>query len=329
MSRIDIVVPCYNYGCFLRECIESVLSQPVDFRVLIIDDASPDDTEKIAKELVAQDDRVEYRRHPVNKGFIATLNEGLEWVTGEYNLALSADDALVAGALARAIHLLDAEPGVGFVFGKAICFPSSCSKPLPRTTSVHCSWNTIKGLEFIEESCSQGLNLVYSPTAIIRTSLLRQVGSYRPNLPQACDMAMWLKYAAYADVGILDAEQGYYRIHGDNMHLRHFKMDHLMDARQRIAAFETLFKDAGHRLPNVEILRDKALNAIARQSLNSANVNFYQGNVGYCRELMEFAVTCWPEAAHQKMYRRLKVKLWFGPSAWTNLRRLTFRARSS
>ena len=39
MSRVDVIVPCYNYGRFLRECVESILSQPVEVRVLIIDDA--------------------------------------------------------------------------------------------------------------------------------------------------------------------------------------------------------------------------------------------------------------------------------------------------
>ena len=43
MSSVDVVVPCYRYGHFLRECVENVLSQSgVSVRVLIIDDASPD-----------------------------------------------------------------------------------------------------------------------------------------------------------------------------------------------------------------------------------------------------------------------------------------------
>jgi glycosyltransferase involved in cell wall biosynthesis len=41
MPKIDVVIPCYNYGRFLKECVLSVLDQPVsDLRVLIIDDAS-------------------------------------------------------------------------------------------------------------------------------------------------------------------------------------------------------------------------------------------------------------------------------------------------
>ena len=42
---------------------------------------------------------MEFRRHPVNRGHIATYNEGLEWASGDYLLVLSADDMLTPGAL--------------------------------------------------------------------------------------------------------------------------------------------------------------------------------------------------------------------------------------
>jgi len=328
MSRIDIVVPCYNYGCVLRECIESILSQPVDFRVLIINDASTDDTEEVAKELAAQDHRVLYRRHPVNQGNIATYNEGLEWVTGEYHLLLSADDALVPGALARAIHVLDAEPGVGLVFGREIRFRSSDSKPLPQTTSEHCSSKIIKGLEFIEACCSTAINFVPTPTAIIRSALLREVGFYRPELPHSADQAMWLNYAAYADVGILDADQGYYRIHSENMSWE-MSRDPLLCRRECKSAFDGFFEDAGHRLVNLETLRNQVFKVIALGALITATGAFYQGNVVRCHEAMKFAVTCWPDVVHEKRYRGLKIKLRVGPSRWNMLRRLLFRPRPS
>src|SRR5581483_9622000 len=45
-SRVDVIIPCYRYAHFLRDCVKSVTSQEgVDVRVLVIDDASPDETE--------------------------------------------------------------------------------------------------------------------------------------------------------------------------------------------------------------------------------------------------------------------------------------------
>ena len=72
----------------------------VDVRVLIIDDASTDDTPQVGQTLASTDSRVQFRRHDANKGHIATYNEGLlGWAAARYSLLLSADDALVPGAL--------------------------------------------------------------------------------------------------------------------------------------------------------------------------------------------------------------------------------------
>ena len=153
MSRVDVIVPCYNYGRFLRECVESVLTQPVDVRVLIIDDASTDDTPEVAAALAAEDARVEFRRHAVNRGHIATYNEGLEWVSGDYNLLLSADDLLVEGALLRASRLMDANPDVGLVYGRVVPFRSGNPRPAVELGEADDGWAIISGMEWLESLC--------------------------------------------------------------------------------------------------------------------------------------------------------------------------------
>ena len=95
MSRVDVIVPCYNYGNMLRACVRSVLDQEdADVRVIVMDDASTDSTEAVGRRLAAEDPRVEYRRHATNCGHIATYNEALADVTADYCMILSADDQL-------------------------------------------------------------------------------------------------------------------------------------------------------------------------------------------------------------------------------------------
>src|SRR4051812_11018034 len=122
MARVDVVVPCYNYGQFLPACVESVLAQEgVDVRILIIDDCSPDDSADVGARLAAADPRIEFRRHTVNRGHIATYNEGLmEWAESDYCVLLSADDLLTPGSLARAVAVMEAHPQIGFVHGRFI-----------------------------------------------------------------------------------------------------------------------------------------------------------------------------------------------------------------
>src|SRR5664279_4812688 len=102
MAKIDVVIPCYNYGRFLEECVRSVLDQPIkDVRVLIIDDASSDNSLSVAEMLSKADPRVSVIAHAANRGHILIYNEGLiDWASAEYSLLLSADDLLTEGALA-------------------------------------------------------------------------------------------------------------------------------------------------------------------------------------------------------------------------------------
>src|SRR5215475_2150920 len=121
MRSVDVIVPCYGYGHFLRQCVASVLTDSArNVRVLIIDDASPDNTAEIANDLVRQDHRITFARHKFNKGHIDTYNEGIDWASAHYMLILSADDYLLPGALDRAVRLMDAHPEVGFTFGNVI-----------------------------------------------------------------------------------------------------------------------------------------------------------------------------------------------------------------
>ena len=67
MVNVDVVVPCYNYGRFLEACVGSVLEQSVrDLRVLIIDDASSDDSLSVARKLAEADPRVSVIAHSQN-----------------------------------------------------------------------------------------------------------------------------------------------------------------------------------------------------------------------------------------------------------------------
>ena len=91
-------------------------------RVLIADDASPDDTEAVSRELMRADSRVHYRRNPVNLRNIENYNTAFEWVTADLTAILSADDLMMAGALLRVATLMAAHPEVVMTYGRALYF---------------------------------------------------------------------------------------------------------------------------------------------------------------------------------------------------------------
>src|SRR5438270_878743 len=114
--EITFIVPCYNYGRYLGECLDSIFSQKGEWavEVLVIDDASTDDSWKIIE---AFGSRVRAVRHLSNKGHRETLTEGLQSARGSYVSRIDPDDRLRSDFLAMTVPILRTYPEVGLVYG--------------------------------------------------------------------------------------------------------------------------------------------------------------------------------------------------------------------
>ena len=313
MSRVDVVVPCYNYGRFLRECVTSVLTQQcVDVRVLIIDDCSSDNTPHIAASLVAEDSRVEYRRHGVNRGHVATYNEGLlEWTSADYCLLLSADDLLAPGALERSAVIFAQHSEVGLVYGDAPKIQHT-----PQNSGGAASPYRIEimtGHEFLELSCREADNIVPTPTAVVRTNLQHRIGGYRADLPHSCDMEMWLRIAAHAAVARVHGTQGYYRLHGQNMSVGYAGV---RDLTSRRAAFNALFQTCGDLVPDRDRLSILANQMLAEISFWRASECFESREPELCDAYLKLAREYFPQIQQAGQWRRLRIKRALGVHAW-------------
>ena len=112
---VSVVIPCYNYGRFLADAVESVLSQTIPPRqIIIVDDGSTDDSRAVAGRYAAHP-TVQLIAQP-NQGAIAAYNNGVRASSGEFFLILSADDRLDARYLERAVPLLSAHPEAGYAY---------------------------------------------------------------------------------------------------------------------------------------------------------------------------------------------------------------------
>lgn len=326
MSSVDVVVPCYRYGNFLRECVESVLTQSgPDVRVLIIDDASPDNTSEVAAQLARENCRVAFIKHANNRGHIETYNEGIEWASADYMLILSADDYLLPGALNRAACLMDAHREVGLTFGKVITldYPGNIKKASGVTDSP--GWRILGGLEFIELSGAR--DIVPTPSAVVRTALQKRLGGYRPELPHSGDMEMWLRFAAQGSVGILEAYQAVYRRHTGNMSLAYTEKTWLPDLQQRKATFDYFFQSRGYTMPNARLLHRKLLWSLGCDAISFASAAFNEGKMEVSKQLSEFALCVCPAVKRSLPWTKLACKRAIGFGAWRALRPTIDRIR--
>jgi glycosyltransferase involved in cell wall biosynthesis len=314
MTSVSVVIPCYNYGHYLRDAVSSVLDDQagVDVRVLIIDDASPDNSGEIARKIAARDSRVEVIVHSANKGHIATYNEGLlEWAAGDYCVLMSADDRLVPGALQRAKDLLDAHPSVGFVYGRSVWFNDGAKLPAARTTLR--GWSVWPGQEWLAHLFRQAENPITAPEVVVRTSLQRRLGGYDPRLPHAADMEMWMRLAANADVGFLrGVDQAYYRLHQQNMRKSY---DALMDLRQKRLVYETVLDRYGERVTDARRLSAVVHRQLSKDALWAAARAYDRGRTGETpvSDLVRFALECWPPSRRLTGYRTLRLRQIVGP----------------
>jgi glycosyltransferase involved in cell wall biosynthesis len=114
-TRIAVVIPCFNDGCWLRSALSSIRErEPVE--VVVVDDGSTDpETLSLLDELRSEGRRVV--RHDRNRGLAAARNTGLAETGARFVFPLDADDLAVPGALAVMADRLDAHPAAAVCYG--------------------------------------------------------------------------------------------------------------------------------------------------------------------------------------------------------------------
>jgi glycosyltransferase involved in cell wall biosynthesis len=109
---LSILLPVYNVGPYLAECIHSIFGQPADepFEVILLDDGSSDNSLELAQQLQSQyDGRLTVLRHPDNRGISAARNGLLDAARGTYVWHVDPDDWMYATALNRLFAILRKE----------------------------------------------------------------------------------------------------------------------------------------------------------------------------------------------------------------------------
>jgi glycosyltransferase involved in cell wall biosynthesis len=253
--RVSFVVPCYNYGRFVGQAIESLLDQTFTaLELIVVDDASTDDTPQLL-ERYASDPRVKIIRHEKNMRHLRSYNEGLALARGEFMGLMSADDFCVRrDAVERQVACFDAHPRVGYVASSYALTDQHGTiewvKSRWEHDVVYAGYDEFARLAF---EC-------YVPHSgtLIRRSCHDELGYYDLRLPHSGDWDLWLRIASRYDVAYLSDAMYAYRMHPTNMHHAKFSPaettnDHVLTIRK---AFESLPEDAPDA---IKALRTSAL----------------------------------------------------------------------
>lgn len=114
--KISVVMAAYNAEKYLKEAMDSILSQTFgDFELIVIDDASADGSGQILRGYAAKDSRVVVLVNEQNLGLTKSLNKGLSVAKGEYIARMDADDISVPDRFEKQVAFLDSHPDYSFV----------------------------------------------------------------------------------------------------------------------------------------------------------------------------------------------------------------------
>lgn len=214
---VSVIIPSYNYGRFLAECLDGVLGQATDvpLEVIAIDDGSSDDSPAILKGYASRDPRVRVFLHENNRGHVVTVNEGFLAARGRYIARIDSDDRHRPNFLATLLPVFDQHPRVGFVYGDAAMMDASGQITCDRCPQPH------GGKPFAGWALPDILtkNYICAPTAIARREAWLKHVPIWDGLAFN-DIYFNMMMARDWDFAYLPEVVADYRVHGTNHHSR-------------------------------------------------------------------------------------------------------------
>lgn len=213
---VSVIIPAYNIEKYIRESIDSALSQTYqNIEIIIVDDGSIDGTKKVIEPYI-KNGKVKYI-YQENKGLAGARNTGIKNSKGDFIALLDSDDIFLPQKIERQVKVLEDNPNFGicycdllhFTDRLASSFEASRAGTNPREFFHHRyqypSGNLFKAL--LEKQFINPL------TVVVRKSIFNKFGLFDERLRRSEDWELWLRFA-YTGIGFyyLNEILAYYRI---------------------------------------------------------------------------------------------------------------------
>jgi glycosyltransferase involved in cell wall biosynthesis len=184
---VTVIIPAFNPGRYLDEALESIVNQSyTNIEILIRDDGSADETEKIIKNWEVKDKRVKGYFNKENMGVSYTLNRLVENSNGSFIVTMPADDICPTKLkLEKQLNFLLENPQIDIVGGQLKSFGTSVNKKNYSSTNFPQSDKDIK--KYLHFCCS----VVHG--TIMARKCVHQLIPFNEKLPASVDYDFFLK----------------------------------------------------------------------------------------------------------------------------------------
>lgn len=204
LPLVSIITPTYNQAEFLRDTLDSVLTQDYPrIEYLVLDDGSTDETPQI---LAEYSDRVVSERQ-TNCGQTPTINTGWERQQGHILTWLNSDDTLLPGAVTTAVRYLQEHRDVGIVFGDCM-FTRADGESIERSKD--------RSVFAYRDFVLQCENPIPQPSAFIRREVIDDVGLLDPSYYYFMDWDFWLRAGIRHRIDYFPELLSTYRLHQES-----------------------------------------------------------------------------------------------------------------
>lgn len=257
---VSIITPTYNHEKFITECIESVLKQSYPhWEMIIIDDASNDETPTIIRRYAKNDDRIRLIRHTENWGMYRlteTYNEALSLSRGDYIAILEGDDFWPRDKLDIQISAMKDNQRAILSYGLSCLVENRKSTIIRYRVPLGIIEN--RPLGSILKAFLVGLNPIGSQTVIIQKMALERIKGFNPK-----NFSLFLvDYPTYMELSLcgeflfIPRVLGYWRKHSSQIGILH--MEKLL--REHISYIEFFIKNKKDILEGLNVDIEKNIN---------------------------------------------------------------------
>ncbi len=213
-NSISVVIPLYNHERFIIQALESVYSQSVlPKEIIVVDDGSKDRSLDIAQKFANSHPEMIVRSHP-NQGAHYTINSGIRQASGEFISILNSDDTYHPNRFAECLSLFDANPSLA-----AVC--TSLSFINEKGKSIQNAWYN-QARAFYDQVNDLSLALINgnffmtTSNLLVRRAVFDEIG-YFSALRYTHDLDFFLRLILRGKpVGFHDKPLLSYRIHSGN-----------------------------------------------------------------------------------------------------------------
>ncbi len=194
---ISIIVPCYNYGGYIAETLDSIRSQSFDhWECIIVDDGSTDNSKEVVANFVKEDARFIYI-YQENKGLPGARNTGIKNAKGKFIQFLDSDDLLEKDKLKIQTDYLEKNEELDLVYSDLMYFNDGhLDKLLYSMDWLNAPWTLKKsgnGKKLLKYFIISTPILV--PMPILKTSSVRSINGFVENLRSCEDWDFWFRCA--------------------------------------------------------------------------------------------------------------------------------------